>query len=138
MEDPSALFQTFDVMPNENMTDAERLNALTRVIILITAFMFIVKFPLWWMFLGIGIIVVIVLWYIVKERDKVYEDNVRRQTEYLRRPRKSIIQPYYPTKNSIIDKSNNEIRGYQSKGKFIESDLIRSVQTQQLKLISIP
>lgn len=123
-EDPSALFQTFEVVPNQNMTDAERLNAMTRVIILITAIMFVIKFPLWWMFLVIGIIVVIIMWYIVKGRDELYADHVRRQTEYLRRPPKSIIQPIH---KAIISKTSIQT-----------SNLVQLVQTQPLKLISIP
>ena len=118
-EEPSALFQTFDIVPNQDMTDAERLNAMTRVVIIITAIMFIVKFPLWWMFLVIGIITVIVLWYIVKGRDELYADHVRRQTEYLRRPRKSIIQTI-----PRIEKNH-------------PSSIMQSVQNQPLKLISL-
>ena len=161
-EDPSALFQTFDVIPNQDMTDAERLNAMTRVIILITAVMFIVKFPLWWMFLVIGIIAVIVLWYIVKGRDELYADQVRRQTEYLRRPRKSIIQTYQGTRkatashvprvdseankslshlytNQILSREGNIVSGRHPIGRrSFQSSVIQSVQTQPLKLISIP
>lgn len=92
-EDPSVLFHSFDVVPNNNMTDAERLNAMTRIIIIIAAIMFIVKFPAWWIFLALGLIVVVVLWYIIKGREELYNDRIKRQTEYLRRPRKSIIEP---------------------------------------------
>ena len=80
IEDPSVLFQTLDIIPNQDMTEAERLNAMTRVVIIITAILFIIKFPLWWIFLIIGIITVIVLWYIVKDYDNHH------QTEFLRRP----------------------------------------------------
>jgi len=81
IEDPSVLFQTFDIIPNQDMTEAERLNAMTRVVIIITAIMFIIKFPLWWIFLIIGIITIIVLWYIVRDYDSYHH-----QTEFLRRP----------------------------------------------------
>ena len=92
-DDPSALFQTFHIVPNPDMTDAERLNAMTRVIIVIAAIMFLLKFPIWWLFLGLGILVVIVLWYIIKSRDQMYTDYVHRQREYLRKPIRKIIQP---------------------------------------------
>jgi len=126
IEDPSTLFQTFDIIPNQDMTDAERLNAMTRVIILLTAIMFVVKFPLWWMFLTIGIITVIILWYIVRERDTFYSDYIHRRTEYLRRPvnkRKPILCPY----------QNNGPSTH-----CYKSNIVQSVQTQPLKLISIP
>lgn len=131
-EDPSALFQTFDIIPTNNMTDAERLNAMTRVIIIIAAIMFVVKFPAWWMFLIIGIIVVIILWYIIKSREQIYADHMRRQTEYLRRPtggKKSIIRPI----NTIIHPINLSKQAHSS----YPNHIVHSVQNQSLKLISI-
>ena len=130
LEDPSALFQTLDVVPNQDMTDAERLNAMTRVVILITAVMFIVKFPLWWAFLAIGIVVSIILWYIVKDRHESHVRHVQRQTEYLRRPKshKSIIQPYKPTIQTPPSDTRHQY----------QSELLHTVQNQPLKLISIP
>lgn len=115
LEDPTVLFQVTDIIPNNNMTNIERLNAMTRVIIIIAAIMFVVKFPLWWMFLVIGVITVIILWYILKVRDDFYSN---RQIEYLRRPttiKKKILQPL-----------NNKHRPAQS------------AQKQIINLISIP
>ena len=41
-------------------------------------------------FLGLGLLIVVIFWYIIKG----YEDiHTRRQREYLRRPRGSIITP---------------------------------------------
>ena len=37
LEDPSVLFQSFDIIPHSDMSDVERLNAMTRMIIIITA-----------------------------------------------------------------------------------------------------
>lgn len=107
IEDPSCLIQTLDIVPNAEMTNIERLNAMTRVIIVISAIMFILKFPLWWLFLGLGIIVVVVLWYIIKERENFYG---RKQREYIRKPRKKIIEPIDPTNNvnSPINDVNNQ------------------------------
>jgi hypothetical protein len=98
-EDMSSLFKTIDIIPNETMTDAERLNAMTRVVILISAIMFILKVPIWWFFLSMGLLVTVVLWYIMKGREHEY---IRRQKEYLRPPRcsknpkRSIITPVNP------------------------------------------
>jgi len=116
IEDPTVLFQTLDIMPDANMTNAERLNAMTRVIIIITAIMFILKFPVWWLFLGLGLIVVIIIWYIIKGREQVY---LRQQREYLRKPRRRIITPL----NKIISPAN-----------IYESD----INNQRLNIISIP
>lgn len=112
VEEPLILFQTLEVIPRDEMTIAERLNAMTRVIIIIAAIMFIVKFPLWWLFLIFGLIVVVVMWYLIKEKDNI------RQREYLRsvnKPRKQIIQQI-----------NNEPLGK-----------CRNVHNQQLNIISL-
>lgn len=87
LEHPSSLFQSFELFPQPEMNDAERLNAMTRMIILIAAIMFVAKFPGWLTFLVIGMIIVIILWYIVKGRP------YQHQREYIRPPRRSIIQP---------------------------------------------
>lgn len=121
-EDPSALFQTFDIIPNADMTDAERLNAMTRVIIVISAIMFVVKFPAWWLFLVLGIIVVIILWFIIKGRDQIYAEQMRKyrfNREYLRKPKRQIIQPV----NKIIQ----PIEGTP-----------KNIQNQNIRLVSIP
>lgn len=90
-DNPNYLFQTFDILPQADMTDAERLNAMTRVIIVISAIMFLVQFQLWWLFLSLGLIVVIALWQLVKDRETIYLKSLRHQREYLR-PR-AIIKP---------------------------------------------
>ena len=102
VEDPKTLFQSFDIIPQDDMNNAERLNAMTRIIIIITAMMFVIRFSLWWLFLVIGLIVVIILWYMVKSYEDIY---IHRQREYLRRPRGSIIHPA----NNIIRPVNNII-----------------------------
>lgn len=103
-EDPKSLFQTFDTIPCDNMSNAERLNAMTRMIIIITAIMFAIRFPLWWLFLGLGLLVVIILWYMIKGYEEVYANQIRRQREYLRRPRGSIIHPV----NNIVQPIKRE------------------------------
>lgn len=114
-EDMSSLFKTIDIIPSESMTDAERLNAMTRVIIVISVIMFILKVPIWWFFLSMGLLVTVVLWYIMKGREKEY---VRRQKAYLRPPRcnkrsiltpiNKIIQPVYSCCNPITQ--NGQMR----------------------------
>lgn len=100
-ENPSELFSTFDLIPNADMNNAERLNAMTRVIIIISAIMFAFKFPVWWIFLGLGMIIIIILWYIIKGQEELYADQIRRQREYLRKP---ILRPV----NNIIHPINSK------------------------------
>lgn len=89
-DNPGILLQTFDLLPQPDMNNAERLNAMTRAIIVISAVMFLIQFPLWWLFLALGLLVVVALWQLVKGHETLYH-----QREYLRRPR-SIIKPVNP------------------------------------------
>jgi hypothetical protein len=126
-EDPSSLFQNFDIIPHIDMTEAERFNSMTRVIIIISAVMFALKFPFWWLFLTLGLIVVIILWYIIRVRENEYSNHIREQSfsrEYLRKP-------IYPAGiGTIIQPVNNILRPY--------SHIQPNVNNQQLKIISIP
>lgn len=131
-EDPSALFQTFDITPNVNMTDAERLNAMTRVIIIIAAVMFLVKFPAWWLFLCLGLIVVIVFWYIIKGREQTYNEHLKsmaRRREYLRRPQKCILKAIEGTGVNNCNRVNNIIRPINGNR--------RDINNQELRIISL-
>lgn len=91
MDNPAILFENCILLPNSTMTNAERFNALTRTIILISCIMFLVKCPLWWLFLVAGLMLIIFLWYIIK----VYERPPPPQP--INRPRsRPIIIPVQP------------------------------------------
>ena len=124
IEDPKVLFNTFELIPNGKMTDAERLNAMTRVIIIIAAIMFLFKFPVWWLFLSLGLMVVIIFWYIIKGREQIYGDYIRKQREYLRKPKKTIVRPI-----------NNIIRPYVGMNPHTINTK-RDVNTQELRIVS--
>ena len=53
--DPSILIEVLDIVPHDNMNDEERLNALTRIILIISLIMYIIKFEGWIIFLFLGI-----------------------------------------------------------------------------------
>jgi hypothetical protein len=124
-EDPKSLIKTFDAVPNDNMNDAERLNAMTRMIIIITAVMFVVKFPLWWLFLALGLLVVIIFWYIIKGYEEIYANQVKKQREYLRPPRGSIVRPL-----------NNIIRPIKRESNIDNSPFSRINNIHSLNIIS--
>jgi len=107
-ENPATLLQTFDVLPRPEMNDAERLNAMTRVIIIISAIMFLIKFQLWWLFLTLGLLVVVALWQLVKGRENLYLKSIHRRREYLRRPR-SIIKSVNPVIHPIAPNKFSEL-----------------------------
>lgn len=63
LENPAALFSSFDIVPQESMTQNQKLNALTRLSILITAGMYGCCFKYApWFFIG-SIVIIIILKY---------------------------------------------------------------------------
>ncbi len=63
LEDPTVLFRNFQILPTIMMTQTERLNALTRLIIIITILLFLLKISYWFIFLFLGITIVIGLYH---------------------------------------------------------------------------
>lgn len=93
IHDPNVLFSTFEVIPTDRMNNAERLNAMTRIIVIISAIMFLIKFALWWLFLLLGIMIVIIFWYLIQGKYILYKNSTQYQREYLRQPQKPILKP---------------------------------------------
>jgi hypothetical protein len=76
LEDPSSIFSSSNVMPNHSMNDAQRINAITRLIVLIAAFLFFIPIASWWKFLILGILLVLVIYWTGK-RSKGLVENYR-------------------------------------------------------------
>lgn len=98
LENPNVLFQTSEIISNDDMSQGARLNAMTRIIIIIAAIMYAIKFPLWWLFLIISILVVIIIWFIEKQNEIKLKERL-----YLRAPREKILTPIkHPPKFNLI------------------------------------
>lgn len=84
LEDPSALFQSLTLIPQCDMSIPERLNALTRLILVITLILFFLRLC-WWLFLLLGIIMVIILYLIYYNQKPVTENYTcpKRQDEFI-------------------------------------------------------
>jgi len=119
VENPTTLLENFDIVPNEDMTDGNRLNSMTRIIILISAIMFGVNFQLWWLFLSLGLIVVVTLWYLIKYRDYSYS------REYLRSPNIVVpIKEIIGTRKPIAEK-------------YVKEERREEVHNQRINIISL-
>lgn len=68
LEDWRSLFNTYTLLPTYEMSEAERLNAITRLIIVIAIILAIMRVGSWILFLILGIILIIILWYIQKPK----------------------------------------------------------------------
>jgi len=63
LEDYTELFRNITILPNGLMTEEERLNALTRLILVIAVLLLIFRIGSWLYFLLFGIVLVIILYY---------------------------------------------------------------------------
>jgi len=62
-EDLTMLFRGMAILPNGSMTDVEKLNALTRLVIIVTIVLYLLKNRHCWTFLVVGLVVIITLYY---------------------------------------------------------------------------
>lgn len=70
LEDPSVLFTNLEVVPKKDMTQNEKLNAMTRLIVVVSLVLLVMNKPWWVTFLIVGVVAVA----LVKALDK---DNRR-------------------------------------------------------------
>ena len=70
LEDPSALLRSWDFIPNERMSRDEKLNALTRLVLIITVALYISKYPYWSTFFLVSIVGIIGLKYAMKPEQR--------------------------------------------------------------------
>lgn len=64
VEDPCILISDIKVFPTAEMNKDEKLNALTRLSIIISIIMYLMKYKYWFMFLVLAILIIILLKYI--------------------------------------------------------------------------
>jgi len=64
IKDITVLYRNTSILPNQHMTDIERLNALTRLVLVITLVLFVLRVTSWLVFLIGGIGIVLFLYYI--------------------------------------------------------------------------
>ena len=64
VEDPCVLFRTLEVLPTREMTKEQKLNALTRLVVLVALGMYFLQYDSWFLFLVLGILLLIGLNYV--------------------------------------------------------------------------
>lgn len=72
LEEPVSLFRSTTLIPQCGMTTAARLNALTRLVLLIALILYLFCIGQWWLFLLLGLLLVIVLYYLDQQSQNRY------------------------------------------------------------------
>lgn len=62
-EDPMKLVSNYTFLPSVGMTYPTLLNAMTRLIIIVSLLLFMLSIGEWWIFLVLGIVIVCLMWY---------------------------------------------------------------------------
>lgn len=63
IERPLSLVQSWELVPQVSMTKAELLNAMTRLILIITIILFLIGVSGWWLFLILSLGLIFIVWY---------------------------------------------------------------------------
>ena len=69
-EDPSALFSSLAILPSQYMTDAQRFNAMTRLILVIAILLFFIPVASWILFLICGVILLFLIYSLTSMRQR--------------------------------------------------------------------
>jgi len=71
LQDWRALFQNYTILPECGMQNSERLNTMTRLIFVIAIILAIIGIGSWLLFLILGLILVVILWYSCERKSKI-------------------------------------------------------------------
>lgn len=89
LDDPSLLFKGQEIFPTDTMTEGERLNTLTRLVIVVSIIFYMYKWTLWWVFLCVSLIFIVGIW--IYNKNNIPQKNI--QKAYFRPPLEPIIKP---------------------------------------------
>jgi hypothetical protein len=92
LEDYRVLFQSPTFLPTNQMTEVQRLNTLTRLILLIAIILAIFHLGNWLLFLLLGLGLVILLYYAQRSPATPSSGPVESRTEHYRCPRRPSAQ----------------------------------------------
>jgi hypothetical protein len=68
-EDPVSIFKSCHIIPTVTMTDSQRLNILTRIVVIISVTAFVLGSWGWWIILTVGLVTVLLLWFVSKSQE---------------------------------------------------------------------
>ena len=63
IEKPVELIQSLEVVPRTSMSKSGLLNAMTRLILIITLVLFLIGISGWWLFLILSLGLILLIWY---------------------------------------------------------------------------
>jgi hypothetical protein len=112
IQDPRSLFYSWEIIPSASMTDAEKYNALVRLLLIVVLILFIVGVVFWWQILVIGLILIIVLWYLSSQQGQNVQVNVKRENlrDQKERPIEKELAKFRIFKDNRTEKVNEILK----------------------------
>jgi Ca2+/Na+ antiporter len=81
IEDPCILFSDFEIFPKKDMSLSEKMNALTRLVVIVTIIMYFLKFKYWLVFGALSILLVVVFYSMKKRQMSNYSGSSVDETD---------------------------------------------------------
>lgn len=105
LEDWTTLYRSRSVWPSAAMTQAERLNVMTRLLIVVAVLMVFVPFlGSWWLFLLLGLLLVLAVWFLSKPPPNPRPNPLKPPEAHSELQISDIVQPFVgQIKQSIAD-----------------------------------
>ena len=76
LEDPTWLIRSLQIFPREEMYEAQRLNALTRLVIIIAIILIFIPLASWIIFLISGLVLIVLLYWLSRRGHNTDTDSV--------------------------------------------------------------
>lgn len=103
LEDFGELFKNSTIFPNSSMTEVERLNSMTRLILVITLILYLLRIKSWLIFLIFGLILVIFLYYTSNIQKS------QRKERHIRKKENTVYEHYKCARHSPVNNRNLNI-----------------------------
>lgn len=117
IEDPTTLLRATSIIPTCQMNEAERINAITRLVIVIAVVLFFVPIASWWVFLILGIILVVILYLISRNKEIKNNKKIIEHFRCRKKPKAKDLNRndsnHYHERKSFRNYSGNFHNGYQ-------------------------
>lgn len=131
LESPAVLFRDMKIIPKENMTLAEQMNALSRLVILFFLVLHLTGYKDALLFLLMSLVFIIILYYLQKRSLSMCENYEPEQQILASAILPKPVTPYVPRKFSPVDIPSEELaqQNYIAKSQHLYNEFVKQPRT---------
>jgi hypothetical protein len=93
VEDPCVLFTNLEFFPVKNMTKSEKLNALTRLVIIVSLLLYVMENEQWFVFLTLSMLIIIIMNY-QGEQEKFKKSKLSTKEEKPEKEAETVLENF--------------------------------------------